>query len=706
MYRQSLPRFTWTIGLTILISVIFITAPAVFAASGAESFSPSIEPLQLPRARSRQVIKKMPAVCDNALPLTGSDYASCATDLRDHSVSDVLAVTSGITDGQPVIAAYFSGANLEGWSVNAGALQNPGSGGNDAGSSDGYIRTSAPGDSITSYFVAPPRFHGDWRNYIELKFALWSSGGSYYSSGYSMHGDVYLASGSKTAYRMLPRRPATTWDPFTVLLADTVGWTLGGGATSLTEVLSNITNFQIRAEYGVGTDQAALDSVELFGSILPGPAATLELSSVPTQTVAGASLALTVTLRDGLGDIATEYTGTVQFSSSDPQATLPTTYTFAAGNAGQHLFSGMMLRTVGAQTITATDVNSPALRSVVTINVLPGNVSASLSQLNVTSPHRADGSAAATIILTATDAYSNVVPGQTVWLVATGLNHTFTALPGTTNAAGVFSTTLTSTQAGAKEIRALVGSGQSYTWVVPGAFVEFTRSSITGTVFSDANRDNVQQVGELGLGAVQVAVYAASDSTPLKTTVTNPTGQYQFTGLEAGTYRVVQTPLDQFAFSVSGVLTVTLGDFTTSANHRFGNYAAAQVTGEVWSDNNQDGSRQAGEPAIPGVTISAYDGNALLAASTTTNLSGTYQLDLAAPLPAAPDNFIFNSGGLEIQEPATALIANGDFSRGLMALPSAMYPVNYDFETGDLLGWTASNTSGVQVISDVNNLDG
>jgi hypothetical protein len=32
--------------------------------------------------------------------------------------------------------------------------------------------------------------------------------------------------------------------------------------------------------------------------------------------------------------------------------------------------------------------------------------------------------------------------------------------------------------------------------------------------------------------------------------------------------------------------------------------------------------------------------------------------------------------------------------------------VNYDFGSGDLSGWTVSNASAVQVISDVNNLDG
>src|SRR5512143_925424 len=156
-----------------------------------------------------------------------------------------------------------------------------------------------------------------------------------------------------------------------------------------------------------------------------GPATALEIGGVPTQTVAGASLALTVTLRDGVGDIATEYTGTVTFASSDPQATLLATYTYSTSDAGRHLFSGLVLRTAGTQMITATDINSPALQSVVTINVVPGTVSAGLSQLRVTSPHRADGNATATIMLTATDAYSNPAPAQIVWLAATGVGHTF-----------------------------------------------------------------------------------------------------------------------------------------------------------------------------------------------------------------------------------------------------------------------------------------
>ena len=52
--------------------------------------------------------------------------------------------------------------------------------------------------------------------------------------------------------------------------------------------------------------------------------------------------------------MATGYTGTVHFTSSDAQAGLPANYTFTGGDAGTHVFS-VTLKTAGTQSITATD---------------------------------------------------------------------------------------------------------------------------------------------------------------------------------------------------------------------------------------------------------------------------------------------------------------------------------------------------------------
>ena len=69
--------------------------------------------------------------------------------------------------------------------------------------------------------------------------------------------------------------------------------------------------------------------------------------SAPATATAGSAFNVTVTLRDAFLNVATGYTGTAQFSSTDAQASLPGNYTFTAGDAGTHVFSAT-LATSGA----------------------------------------------------------------------------------------------------------------------------------------------------------------------------------------------------------------------------------------------------------------------------------------------------------------------------------------------------------------------
>jgi hypothetical protein len=51
---------------------------------------------------------------------------------------------------------------------------------------------------------------------------------------------------------------------------------------------------------------------------------------------------------DAMGDFDASYAGTVLFGSSDPLATLPSSYTFTAADRGGHLFlNAGVLRTPG-----------------------------------------------------------------------------------------------------------------------------------------------------------------------------------------------------------------------------------------------------------------------------------------------------------------------------------------------------------------------
>jgi hypothetical protein len=112
--------------------------------------------------------------------------------------------------------------------------------------------------------------------------------------------------------------------------------------------------------------QQATSLVAFFG--IDGPCASPP-PCVFTRTAAGVAVPLSVGARDSSGNPAFGYQGTVTFSSSDPLATLPSLYTFTAGDAGNHLF-GITLQTLGSQTVTVTD-SANGFTASVPILVIP-----------------------------------------------------------------------------------------------------------------------------------------------------------------------------------------------------------------------------------------------------------------------------------------------------------------------------------------------
>ena len=119
----------------------------------------------------------------------------------------------------------------------------------------------------------------------------------------------------------------------------------------------------------------ATDTVtgRIFGSqegivVNPAGASQLIIGGVPGVTH-GVAFSLTLTLVDAYGNIATGYTGTLSFRSSDSTASLPANYTFTAADAGQHTFK-MILRKKGKQTLTITDPLNSALTDSVSISVM------------------------------------------------------------------------------------------------------------------------------------------------------------------------------------------------------------------------------------------------------------------------------------------------------------------------------------------------
>ena len=85
--------------------------------------------------------------------------------------------------------------------------------------------------------------------------------------------------------------------------------------------------------------------------------------TVTSVATVGVPFAATVRAIDQWGNNAVDYTGTVTFTSTDPLATLPAPYAYVAADTAQHIFTGVILRTPGAQRITATDSSGRVIAS-------------------------------------------------------------------------------------------------------------------------------------------------------------------------------------------------------------------------------------------------------------------------------------------------------------------------------------------------------
>ena len=97
-----------------------------------------------------------------------------------------------------------------------------------------------------------------------------------------------------------------------------------------------------------------------------------------------------MTADDAYGNVATGYTGTVEFTSSDTAATLPGNTPFTSANAGMQTFS-VTFGTAGTQSLTVTDTANASLtgtQSGITVSpAAPTGLAAtavSSSQINLT----------------------------------------------------------------------------------------------------------------------------------------------------------------------------------------------------------------------------------------------------------------------------------------------------------------------------------
>jgi hypothetical protein len=137
-------------------------------------------------------------------------------------------------------------------------------------------------------------------------------------------------------------------------------------------------------------------------------AVRLALTGLVGPVTAGVASSLAVTAYDRFDNMATGYTGTVRFTSTDAQADLPGDSTFTAQDAGQRAFSNVVLRTAGLRRVTVVDLGNAQLTDDLEVEV----ASDAADRLVLTGlPEDVEAGAQNRLTLSARDRFGNLVTG-------------------------------------------------------------------------------------------------------------------------------------------------------------------------------------------------------------------------------------------------------------------------------------------------------
>jgi len=185
-------------------------------------------------------------------------------------------------------------------------------------------------------------------------------------------------------------------------------------------------------------------------------------------------------------------------------------------------------------------------------------------------------------------------------------------------------------------------------------------ASLGDKVWRDDNSNGVQDAGEPGVAGITITLYNNA-GTVIGTTVTDAYGYYLFDNLPAGTYTVGFTLPANYTFTQQNTIagdgsgTATDSDPITTAGASFGRTrtitlaigqsqlnvdagiifkvppVTQSVGDRVWLDNGggipanaANGTQDANEPGVSGVTVSLFNGSGTVIATTKTDANGNY----------------------------------------------------------------------------------
>lgn len=290
-------------------------------------------------------------------------------------------------------------------------------------------------------------------------------------------------------------------------------------------------------------------------AILVNPGAPAHLTiTAPSTIVGGTSFPFTVTVTDLFGNLPTNYSGTLHFTSSDAAAVLPADFAMTGATGSFNA----TLKTPGNQTITVSD------------SALTGNssdIAVTIPEITVTTTADSGvGSLRVALAVAAADGSGNIIFDPGVFGTAQTINSASTLnIPSNTS--------ITGPAAGVT----VAGGGSSSNFSVFNVALGVTNASITGVTIANGYIDS-QGGGIVNAGALTVARctflnnYAGGYITPAG----NGGGAIY---ANSGSLAIVDSTFSGNTSAPGGAITANSGTLTISGSTFTGNSALAGKAG-------------------------------------------------------------------------------------------------------------------------------
>ena len=436
------------------------------------------------------------------------------------------------------------------------------------------------------------------------------------------------------------------------------------------------------------------------------PLAATHLTVVaPSGVQAGEPFVLSVTALDTFNNIATGYTGSIRFTSSDNQAVLQPNKTLTAG-AGRF---AAILTTAGVQTIDATGIGGTGLAAVsnaVTVSA------AAMAGFAVTAPASSGPGQPFSVTVTAQDSWHNTVASYSgvVHFASSDLGLGAALPPDSTLTAGTGKFTVNLVTSGIQTVTAtdasnsgLTGSATIAVTVTSGAATHFVVSAISSATAGGVFACIVRAFDQFNNPAVQFSGtvhFISSDALanlPADATLVNGSGFFAVVLETSGNQTIsvadsasstvngASAPIVVLAaaanhFSISAPATAITGSsfkVTVTALDQYGNKAASYSGTVHISSSDSAATLPASATVTAGIgiftTILATAGSQTLTATDSTKgITGTSTISVLSlsvtSVTATPSGFVavfnkpFNPAGLNLYDAASANLGPADIT--------------------------------------------